>query len=106
MALPVHVATCFGVLEYWRIGVLAKRKLTFTLNWSFYYSITPPLHHSSRLPQVGKSMGAPSGGSAKPDPLGPDPLFMVPEISASDKFKIFSDCVRKEYQDEFATSKC
>jgi hypothetical protein len=45
------------------------------LHWSFHYSITPPLHHSSRLPQVGKSMGAPSGGSAKPGPLGPDSLF-------------------------------
>jgi hypothetical protein len=31
------------------------------LNWSFHYSITPPLHHSSRLPQGGKRMEAPSG---------------------------------------------
>ncbi|MGD8694417.1 MAG: hypothetical protein PVI74_11240, partial [Syntrophobacterales bacterium] len=36
---------------------------------------TPPLHHSSRLPQGGKTMEAPSGGSAKPGPLGPDSLL-------------------------------
>ena len=75
MTLLVLVATCFGVLEYWTIGVLAKRKPTFNLNFSFHYSITPPLHHSSRLPQIGKSMGAPSGGSAKPGPLGLDSSF-------------------------------
>ena len=70
-------ASSLGVLEYWSIGVLAKRKLTFDLNWSFHYSTTPPLHHSRRLPQVGKSMGAPSGGSPKPGPLGPDSLLLV-----------------------------
>ena len=75
MALPVQMASYFGVLEYWSIGVLAKRKPTFNLNWSFHYSITPPLHHSSRLPQGGKSMGAPSGGSAKPASLDPDSLL-------------------------------
>ena len=74
MALPVHVR---ALLEYWSIGVLVKRKLTFDLNWSFHYSITPPLHHSRRLPQVGKSMEAPSGGSPKPGPLGPDSLLLV-----------------------------
>jgi hypothetical protein len=41
MPLPVQVATCFGVLEYWSIGVLAKRKPEFSLHWSFHYSITP-----------------------------------------------------------------
>jgi hypothetical protein len=77
MALPVQVRT---VLEYWSIGVLEcwqKRKPECSLNWSFHYSITPPLHHSSRLPQGGKSMEAPSGGSAKPGPLGPDSLLTL-----------------------------
>jgi hypothetical protein len=37
--------------------------------------ITPPLHHSSRLPQRGKRILAPSGGSPKPGPLRPDFLF-------------------------------
>jgi len=30
------------------------------------------LYHSSKLPQGGKSMEAPSGGGAKPGPLNPD----------------------------------
>jgi hypothetical protein len=75
MALPVQVPT---VLKYWSIGVLEcwkKRKPEFSSNWFFHYSITPPLHHSSRLEQVGKSVEARSGGSAKPNPLGPDSLL-------------------------------
>ena len=60
-----------GVLECWQ-----KRKPKFYLNWSSHYSITPPLHHSCRLPQGGKSMGAPSEASGKPGPLGPDFLFL------------------------------
>ena len=74
MVLPIQVR---AVLEYWSIGVLAKTKAHNKLNWSFHYSITPPLHHSSRLPQGGKSMGGPSGGSAKPGPLGPDYLLLL-----------------------------
>ena len=77
MVLPVQVR---AVLEYWSIGVLEcwqKRKAEFSLHCSFHYSITPPLHHSSRLPQGGKSMGGPSGGSAKPGPLGPDSLLLL-----------------------------
>jgi hypothetical protein len=70
MDLPVQVATCFGVLEYWSIGVLAKQKPTFNLNWSFHYSITPL--GCRKLERV---MGAPAEGSAKPGPLGPDSLF-------------------------------
>ena len=66
------------MLEYWSVG---KSEIpNFNLNWSFHYSITPPLHHSSRLPQGGKSMEAPSRGSAKPGPLGPDSLlFLTPD---------------------------
>ena len=64
-------ASSFGVLEYWSVG---KNE---SPNWSFYYPITPPLHHSSRLEQGGKSMGAPSGGSPKPGPLGPDSLLLT-----------------------------
>ena len=26
VALPIKIASCFGVLEYWSIGVLAKAK--------------------------------------------------------------------------------
>jgi hypothetical protein len=69
MALPVKIASGFGVLEYWIIGVLEKSESpSFNLNESFHYSITPPLHHSSRLPQGGKTIEAPSGFSPKPGP--------------------------------------
>ncbi len=66
-------------LEPWSTGVLEcwqKRKPEFYLNWSSHYSITPQLHHSSRLPQGGKSVEARSGGSPKPGPLGPDFLLV------------------------------
>jgi hypothetical protein len=75
MALPVQVRT---LLEYWSIGVLKcwqKQKPEFNLNWFLHYCITPPLHHSSGLAQGGKGMEAPSGGSLKPGPLGPDSLI-------------------------------
>ena len=52
MTFPVKIASCFGVLEYWSVG--KSESPNFNLNESFHYSITPPLHHSSRLPQVGK----------------------------------------------------
>jgi hypothetical protein len=60
MALPVKIASCFGVLEYWSTGVLEcwqKRKPSFQLELVFF--ITPLLHHSRRLPQGGKSIEAP-----------------------------------------------
>jgi hypothetical protein len=77
MALSVQVRT---VLEYWSIGVLEcwqKPKPEFSLHCFFHYSITLPLHHSSRLPLGGKTMEVPSGGSAKPGPLGPDSLLQM-----------------------------
>jgi hypothetical protein len=37
--------------------------------------ITPLLHHSSKLPQGGKTIEATSGGGPKPGPSGPDSLF-------------------------------
>ena len=44
MAVPVKIASCIGVLEYWSIGVLAKEKaLISTLIGPF---ITPLLRHS------------------------------------------------------------
>ena len=52
-------ASSFGVLEYWSTGVLEcweERKSRFKLNWSFHYSITPPLQHSSRLTHGGKTI--------------------------------------------------
>jgi hypothetical protein len=51
-ALLVEIARCFGVLEYWSVG--KSKSPNFNLNESFHYSITPPLHHSSRLPIKGK----------------------------------------------------
>ena len=59
MALQVKIASFFGVLEYWSVG--KSKSPYFNLNLSFHYSITPQLHHSSRLPQGGKSMEVPSG---------------------------------------------
>jgi hypothetical protein len=73
MALPVKIASCLGVLEYWSVG--KSESPNFNLNESFHYSITPPLHHSSRLPQGGKTIETPSGGSPKPGSLGLDSLL-------------------------------
>jgi hypothetical protein len=70
-------ASSLGVLEYWSIGVLAKRKLTFDLNWSLsllHYSTTPSLQQT---PASWKEYGSPSGGGPKPGPLGPDSLPLV-----------------------------
>jgi len=64
-----------GVLEYWSVG--KSESPNFNLNAFFHYSNTPPLQHSSRLPQRGKSIEAPSGGSPKPGPLGLDSLFVM-----------------------------
>ena len=50
-----------GVLEYWSVG--KSEGQNFNLNWFFHYSITPPLHHSSRLPQGGKTIKAPRGAA-------------------------------------------
>ena len=88
MALPVQVRT---LLEYWSIGVLEcwqKQKPEFILHCSFHYSITPPLHHSSRLPLGGKTMEAPSGGRSKPGPLGPDFLFFCPRTRHSGRVRL------------------
>jgi hypothetical protein len=41
------------------------------------------LHHSSRLPQRGKSIGAPSGGSPKPNPKDPA-SFIITVLSCRD----------------------
>jgi hypothetical protein len=48
-----------GVLQYWSVG--KSESPNFNLNESFHYSITPPLHHSSRLPQGGKTIEASPG---------------------------------------------
>ena len=44
MALPVKVASCFGVLEHWSIGVLEKAKAQISTRMGPF--ITPLLHHS------------------------------------------------------------
>jgi hypothetical protein len=41
------------------------------LNWSFHYSMTPPLHHSSRLPQEGKEHSRPLRRQPKARSFGP-----------------------------------
>jgi hypothetical protein len=67
MALPVKMTSAFKVLEYWTIGVLEKAKTLISICISsYYYSITPPLHCSSRLPLEGKTIEAPSGVGSKP----------------------------------------
>ncbi|MGD8877145.1 MAG: hypothetical protein PVH75_05280, partial [Syntrophobacterales bacterium] len=50
-----------GVLECWSAG--KSEGPNCNMNWFFHYSITPLLHHSSRLPQRGMRILAPSGGS-------------------------------------------
>jgi len=68
MALPVKIVSCFGVPEYWSIGVLekAKTQISALIISLYHYSITPTLHYSSRLTHRGKNLKAPSGGSSKP----------------------------------------
>jgi hypothetical protein len=48
--LPVKIAICFGVLEHWSIGVLAKAKarIQFELFFSLlHYSTTPSLQQTT-----------------------------------------------------------
>jgi hypothetical protein len=45
MALPGKIASCLGVLEYWSVG--KSESPNFNLNWSFHYSITPPLQQTA-----------------------------------------------------------
>jgi hypothetical protein len=50
MALPVKIASGFGVLEYWSIGVLEKRKPEFQLERVLsllHYSTTPSLQQTA-----------------------------------------------------------
>ena len=75
-----------GVLEYWSVG--KNESPNFNLNWSFRYSITPPLHHSSRPPQGGKTVEAASWDSPKPGPLGPNSLLLTTET----RRHVISDC--------------
>ena len=51
-----------AVLEYWSIGVLRKA-ITLISTWRspYRYSITPPLHYSSRIMQMGKTYESPTG---------------------------------------------
>ena len=55
------------VIEYWN--------LRFVCNLVLGICCFAMIHHSSRLPQGGKTIEAPSGGSPKPGPLGPDSLL-------------------------------
>ena len=82
MALPVQVRT---VLEYWTksIADFGMRIAEFKISPFFeLYNCNPKSEisnpkcdDSSRLPQGGKTIDAPSGGRAKPGPLGPDSLL-------------------------------
>jgi hypothetical protein len=76
MALPVKMASYFGVLEYRSIGVLENFKAQIpTEICPYHYSITPPLHYPSGIPHQGKTLKAPSGDRAKPSPPGLDFLL-------------------------------
>ena len=56
---------------FWSIGVLAKANArNFNVDCFFHYSITPPLHHSSRLPQEGKTNEVPPEGNPELEPPG------------------------------------
>ena len=61
MALPVKIASGFGVLEYWSFGVLEKTKprIQFQLVLSL-------LHYSSMLPQENKTIETYSWGGSRP----------------------------------------
>jgi hypothetical protein len=78
MALPVKIASGFGVLEYWSIGVLEKAKAQ--ISTCIGLLITPLLHHSitpGDCRKRGKTIQAPSGGGPKLSPLGPESLVLV-----------------------------
>ena len=50
MALPVKIENCFGVLENWSIGVLAKAKTLISTELVFsllHYSTTPSLRQTA-----------------------------------------------------------
>ena len=55
-AWSVKMASVFGVLEYWSI----EKSWSSNFNLNNHYSITPPLHYSSRLPRVVKMIEASS----------------------------------------------
>jgi hypothetical protein len=58
-----------GVLEYWSVG--KSQSSIFNLSRFFQYSITPALHHSSRLPLEGKTHSNFLRGEFKARSLGP-----------------------------------
>ncbi len=58
-----------GALEYWSVG--KSEGQNFNLNCFFHYSTTPPLHHSSRLPQEGKEHSSPLRRLPKDGSFGP-----------------------------------
>ena len=63
-------ALLYSVSEYWSIGVLEcwkKRKASFNLNWSFHYSITPPLQQTAAM---GKEYGSPLREQFKAESFG------------------------------------
>jgi hypothetical protein len=58
-----------GVLEYWSAS--KSEGQNFKLNWFFHYSITPPLHHSRRLPEEGKEHSNPLRSLPEDRSFGP-----------------------------------
>ena len=73
MVLAVKIASSFGALEYWGVG--KSKSLSFNLNCSFHYSITPALHYSGRRSHEEKVSEALSVGSSKQGPLSPASLL-------------------------------
>jgi len=73
MAVPGKIASYSGVLEYWSVGESDSPNIS--LNEFSHCSITPPLHHSRRPSQGGKSTEAPSEVIPEPGRIGQDSLF-------------------------------
>ena len=91
------MACCFGVREYWSVGVLEKARARIS-TWisPYHHSITPPLHYSNRLTHQGKTLKTPSGGSSKPGPSGLDSLLLTQLSYFSSVFPNFMDFCLEE----------
>ena len=71
MALPVKIASYFGVVEYRSIGVLEKAKAQNSNSISSF--ITPLLQQASACRKDVKRLHL---GGSKPGPQGPDSLLV------------------------------
>ena len=78
-------------LRIWECG-LRNSQIVFELRLCIFNPKSeisnPKCDDSSRLPQRGKTIEAPSGGSQKPGPLGPDSL-LTPFLVAQNRCVVF-----------------